>query len=112
MALNFITESFEDLAIARHAQVCEAQCIEPIAPSLLAFHDRDRRGTPCDEACRRMHGHGLEAVRRMSGSRVEDVRVADAVDVDEALVVAARRDAAPIELERGDQLAGHARMAD
>src|SRR5881392_3929525 len=52
----------------------------------------------------------LEPLHRHSGTRRENMAVAPAVDLDEALVVAARRDRAAAEIDRRHHRVGIARM--
>src|SRR5471030_2595 len=79
------------------------ELVEPREALVLALEHRDRRSASGDEAARRMHGDRLEGAHRAPAARIEYVAMAHAVDLDEALVVAARGDGPGAHGKRGEQ---------
>src|SRR5258706_8095820 len=105
-------EGMDDRSVAAHAEVCEPERGEPRLSLDRALQHRDGRGAAGDDAGRRVHRDRLEPARRMPRTWIENVAMAHATDLDEALVIAARRDAARRDRQPRDDCVRVARIAD
>src|SRR5438477_6476263 len=107
-----VGERVDERAVVEDAQVREAQLPQPREAVVTPLQHRDRRGASGDEATGCVHRDRSEAARGAPGARIEDMAMALAVGLDEALVVAARRDRARHHRQRGEHVVVLARVPD
>src|SRR5260221_3028042 len=105
-------EGMDDRSVGAHAEEREAERGEPRLARGGALQHRDGRSAPGHGAGCRVHRDRPESARRMAGARIEDVAMAHAVDLDEALVITARRDSAGRHGQPRDNPAFVTRIAD
>src|SRR5947207_6928550 len=88
-----------DVQLLVHPYMRQPDFVEPLCAAILHQH-RDGRCTAGDDAFGCRDRDAGEAADRHAGARRENMAVAPAVDLDEALVIAAGRDRALKQIER------------